>query len=71
MQRLAADPPAGLDPWAVDHLEQLTELAGAARSAVAGDSLVHLDVRADNVLLPGRHRRAGRLALGRSRRRLG
>jgi aminoglycoside phosphotransferase (APT) family kinase protein len=50
-ERLAADPPDKLDPWARGHLD---ELAGAARRGVAGlsgDTLVHADIRADNLLI--------------------
>lgn len=50
-QRLAADPPAGLDPWAREHLDRLCELADPAPAALAGDRLVHTDVRADNLLV--------------------
>jgi len=52
--RLAADLPGGLDPWAAARLD---ELAGCAelglRSLQQGDSLVHADLRADNLLLRG------------------
>lgn len=51
--RLAADPPADLDPWERRNLTWLAE--GRARLAASGgldgDTLVHLDVRADNLLL--------------------
>ncbi len=50
--RLAADPPADLDPWAVAHLDDLR--AAAARglaSLAAGDTLTHCDIRADNLLV--------------------
>lgn len=49
--RLAADPPAELDPWAAAHLDELRALAARGHAAVAGDTLVHMDVRADNLLL--------------------
>ena len=49
--RVAADPPDGLDPWAVQHLDDLVALAGGAADAVAGDRLVHGDLRADNLLV--------------------
>lgn len=48
---LAADPPDDLDPWERRHLEQLAELAGSALKHVDGDTLVHFDLRADNILL--------------------
>jgi aminoglycoside phosphotransferase (APT) family kinase protein len=49
--RVAADPPPDLDPWARERLPELTEKAAHAERAVAGDTLVHLDVRADNLLI--------------------
>lgn len=50
---LAADPPEDLDPWERRHLDWLA--AGPERLAASGelegDTLVHLDVRADNLLV--------------------
>jgi hypothetical protein len=40
-----------LDPWAAAHLDDLIELESGWAGAVAGSSLIHADVRADNVLL--------------------
>jgi aminoglycoside phosphotransferase (APT) family kinase protein len=51
--RVAADPPADLHPWAARHLDTLREQADRALAALAGDTLVHLDVRADNLLIAG------------------
>jgi hypothetical protein len=48
---LAEAPPADLDPWVVAHLDQLREYQQRAKAAVAGESLVHWDIRADNVLI--------------------
>lgn len=48
---LATDPPDDLDPWERRHLEQLAELAESALKHVNGDTLVHFDLRADNILL--------------------
>jgi aminoglycoside phosphotransferase (APT) family kinase protein len=50
---LAAEPPADLDAWERSHL---VWLAGgperlAASGELAGDTLVHLDIRADNLLV--------------------
>jgi aminoglycoside phosphotransferase (APT) family kinase protein len=42
---------AGLDPWARRHLPALAALEAGWERAAAGDSLVHLDLRADNLLL--------------------
>ncbi|MFB9234749.1 phosphotransferase [Plantactinospora siamensis] len=50
-QRLAADPPAGLDPWTIDRLPELAARADRGLAALAGDTLVHLDIRADNLLI--------------------
>lgn len=50
-RRLALDPPDTLDPWASRHLDALVALESAATDAVAGDSLVHLDIRGDNIML--------------------
>lgn len=46
---LAAAPPADLDPWTLRHLDRLAELA--ATPIASGSALVHVDLRADNVLL--------------------
>jgi hypothetical protein len=48
---LAADTPAELDQWSQRHLDDLVELEGAVADAVAGDTLLHFDLRADNILL--------------------
>ncbi|MFD6177360.1 MULTISPECIES: aminoglycoside phosphotransferase family protein [unclassified Isoptericola] len=53
-QRLAAELPRGLasyDPWLAAHLDRLADLEQGARAAVAGDALVHGDLRGDNALL--------------------
>ncbi|WP_250035780.1 phosphotransferase [Paractinoplanes maris] len=51
-QRLAADPPADLDPWAAAHLPELIAAAGHGLAAVGtGDTLAHCDIRADNMLV--------------------
>jgi len=44
-------PPAGLDAWARAHLDGLAELESSWPAACEGPTLVHGDVRADNVLL--------------------
>ncbi|MGC4874943.1 phosphotransferase [Micromonospora sp. DT43] len=49
--RIAADPPERLDPWARAHLDQLRAAADEGVAALTGDTLCHLDVRADNLLL--------------------
>ncbi|GAA3210149.1 phosphotransferase family protein [Dactylosporangium siamense] len=50
-RRLAADPPVSLDPWAASNLDLLVELADRGAEALAGDRLVHVDIRADNLLI--------------------
>ncbi len=40
-----------LDPWSRRNLDRLVELESQAPDAVYGDTLLHLDVRADNILL--------------------
>jgi aminoglycoside phosphotransferase (APT) family kinase protein len=42
---------AHLDAWSARHLAALTDLEAEAAEAVAGETLLHFDVRADNVLL--------------------
>jgi aminoglycoside phosphotransferase (APT) family kinase protein len=50
-QQMAEAPPEDLLPWQRDHLDDLLELEVAAVQAVAGDRLVHLDARGDNMLV--------------------
>ncbi|HEV3464499.1 MAG TPA: aminoglycoside phosphotransferase family protein, partial [Actinomycetota bacterium] len=56
-RRLAAahaagdDDLAGLDPWAVRHLHRLAELEAGWPQATQGQTLLHSDLRADNLLL--------------------
>ena len=40
-----------LDPWAVAHLSQLADLEALAQEASGGDTLLHFDTRADNILI--------------------
>ena len=46
-------PPDDLDPWEARHLDRLADLAESALEHVDGDTLVHFDLRADNILLAG------------------
>jgi aminoglycoside phosphotransferase (APT) family kinase protein len=50
---LADQPPADLDPWERRHLDRLAATAGrlTASGGLSGETLVHLDVRADNLLV--------------------
>lgn len=50
-RRLQIGTPVDLDAWSRTHLEQLTELEDAAPEAIVGETLLHLDIRADNLLL--------------------
>jgi hypothetical protein len=47
------EPPGGLDPWARAHLADLADLESDWAAACDGRTLVHGDVRSDNVLLTG------------------
>ena len=40
-----------LDAWSVRNLETLIKIEDTAGESVAGDTLLHLDIRADNILL--------------------
>lgn len=51
--RLSDDPFDGLDAWAVENYTMLEELSSKAAYAVAGGSLSHVDLRADNILVDG------------------
>ena len=48
---LREDPPTDLDSWVRQHLDDLAELQQQARTLVTGESLLHWDIRADNVLV--------------------
>lgn len=50
-RELAADPAAELDAWARRNLQRLVELEREWAQAARGKTLVHGDVRADNILL--------------------
>ncbi|MFE9694671.1 phosphotransferase [Micromonospora sp. NPDC005806] len=50
-RRIAENPPADLDPWARDRLPELCVAAERGLAALAGDTLCHLDIRADNLLI--------------------
>lgn len=50
--KVAADPPADLDPWAAGHLPELRSAAARGLAALrTGATLVHCDIRADNILV--------------------
>jgi aminoglycoside phosphotransferase (APT) family kinase protein len=48
---LAAKGTAGIDPWAAERLDELAALEASWGEAAAGGTLVHGDIRADNILL--------------------
>lgn len=52
-KQLREEQPKGLDEWSARHLYALAEIEADAPSAVAGDTLLHLDIRADNILVTG------------------
>jgi aminoglycoside phosphotransferase (APT) family kinase protein len=47
----AGDDLAGLDPWAARHLDRLADLEAGWPAAADGRTLLHADLRADNLLL--------------------
>ena len=51
--RIRADPPKSCDPWILGNLDTLERLADLGLKDLGGDSLVHTDVRADNILITG------------------
>jgi len=53
---LRSEPPSrldGLDDWSARHLDALAALEAEAPAAVEGDTLLHFDLRADNMLIAG------------------
>ncbi|MFE9976660.1 phosphotransferase family protein [Streptomyces hirsutus] len=52
-RRLAAAPPEGLDTWSRQHLDRLAGLESMWPTAVDGNTLLHADLRTDNMLLVG------------------
>ena len=50
-RRIAADPPPDLDPWARGHIDELTGRADEVLPRLTGESLLHMDIRADNLLV--------------------
>lgn len=49
--RIRADPPEACDPWILANLNVLEHLAALGVKELGGESLVHTDVRADNILI--------------------
>lgn len=50
-RRVAADPPADLAPWLRPRLGELVAIADRALGSLTGDTLVHTDIRPDNLLI--------------------
>lgn len=50
-RQLHKSPPPALDPWSHRHLDRLVELEDQAPGASLGNTLLHLDLRADNIVL--------------------
>ena len=49
--RMGLAPPSDLDPWTHAHLDELAAYEPRMPEALLGDTLLHLDVRADNLLI--------------------
>jgi aminoglycoside phosphotransferase (APT) family kinase protein len=52
-EALAGDAPERLDPWSRRHLDRLVALHEQLPTAVRGETLLHVDLRADNMLIAG------------------
>jgi aminoglycoside phosphotransferase (APT) family kinase protein len=52
-RRLRLEPLDGLDSWSRRHLDELAAIESGWAVAAAGDTLLHLDLRADNILIRG------------------
>jgi len=50
-RKLVEERPASIDAWSARHLDTLTGLEAEAPAAATGNTLLHLDLRADNLLL--------------------
>jgi aminoglycoside phosphotransferase (APT) family kinase protein len=48
---LVEEPLPGLDDWSLRHLDALAALEGRWEAASTGDTLLHMDLRADNMLV--------------------
>ncbi|MDQ0680309.1 hypothetical protein QFZ30_003691 [Arthrobacter pascens] len=49
--RIRSAPPKDCDPWVLGNLDILEQLAESGLKDLAGESLVHTDIRADNVMI--------------------
>ncbi len=50
-RKLAEERPASIDAWSARHLDTLAGLEAEAPAAATGNTLLHLELRADNLLL--------------------
>ena len=50
-RRLRDQPHPALDPWAAARLDELIELSASTLHRLDGDTVVHCDIRADNLLV--------------------
>ena len=50
-QRLRDQPHPGLDPWITARLDQLIQVSADSLRRLEGDTVVHCDIRADNLLV--------------------
>lgn len=50
-RRLVGAPPPDLDSWSARHLERLADLESGWVSGSVGDTLLHVDLRADNLIV--------------------
>jgi aminoglycoside phosphotransferase (APT) family kinase protein len=50
-RRMSVDPPTDLDPWAREHADELAGWADEVLPRLTGESLLHMDIRADNLLV--------------------
>lgn len=49
--RIRSAPPRDCDPWVLGNLDVLEQLAESGLKDLAGESLVHTDIRADNIMI--------------------
>src|SRR5215203_2119976 len=50
-ERIRVEPPTDLDPWSRHHLDDFCRLASRGLARLGGGSLLHADIRADNLLI--------------------
>lgn len=55
-RQLAASPPADLDPWIREHLDWLVAREADLPRMSYGDTMLHIDIRSDNLLITPDHR---------------